>query len=753
MEKDALLHFPSVSISVRMNDGKPTTEPASFFTHRQQRTYFCIIIGLYLCLAIGYNLAIPPFETPDEHHHFFTVQQLATTRQLPVASPQTLARQEAAQPPLYYLVGALLLSPMDVQDIPIWYNPFLDFNTTTTTQNVNAFIHANTGSDSWAVHWLRFYSSLLGAGTVLLVYASARLLWPASVKRPLFAMSLVAFWPQFLFIHSSVSNDSLITLLSSAVLFQLIRLWAKGVNNKSLLVLGGTIGLAIISKMTGLLLLPLALIVMGGLLWQNGRSPKQILLASMRVVLPVVLLSGWLFWRNWHLYGDVTAVNQFVALAGGERPYTLAQVWHDMGRVWPSLFAFFGWMTVRPPQCMYTIWNGFVLFAVAGGALSLISAAKTWMASDRNWSWTILWHPAVWLSGWFALVLLAWLRFMLLTPADQGRLWFPAILPMALGLAYGLSQWGWRWVAPIVSGLALITAVFGLLTIQNAYSPPPLLASAAEIPASATRLDAQWGDGLSLLAVEMEQETAVSGDWVWLTLYWQAEAVPSQAPILEFHAIGRNYERVGLTQSYHGGGHYPANLWSSGQIVADRIGVQLKPTMQTPTQLRLNLQSGTDGDSILLGQLPVSAASSPPLTTDPIAHIGDDLLLLQTDLATTTAAPGETITVTLGWQVVNAPKRPLTAFIHLGDPTQVPVAQIDAPPLLYDYPPSIWQPTDILTDTYTLIIPADLENGRYPLQTGFYDSETAVRLPVTVNSVQQPHNGYLIDWISIDDKK
>ncbi|MEZ4515650.1 MAG: hypothetical protein R3C44_02035 [Chloroflexota bacterium] len=50
---------------------------------------------------------------------------------------------------------------------------------------------------------------------------------------------------------------------------------------------------------------------------------------------------------------------------------------------------------------------------------------------------TFLLHPATILLGWFVLVALGWLQFMLRTPADQGRLFFPALVP-------------WRWVLLMV---------------------------------------------------------------------------------------------------------------------------------------------------------------------------------------------------------------------------------------------------------------------------------------------------------------
>ncbi|MBK9054906.1 MAG: hypothetical protein IPL78_29580 [Chloroflexi bacterium] len=42
---------------------------------------------------------------------------------------------------------------------------------------------------------------------------------------PLLATALVAFLPQFNFLHASVTNDALITFLSAAALWQLVKVW------------------------------------------------------------------------------------------------------------------------------------------------------------------------------------------------------------------------------------------------------------------------------------------------------------------------------------------------------------------------------------------------------------------------------------------------------------------------------------------------------------------------------------------------
>ncbi|MEZ4645620.1 MAG: hypothetical protein R3E31_23280 [Chloroflexota bacterium] len=143
------------------------------------------------------------------------------------------------------------------------------------------------------------------------------------------------------------------------------------VKPRDLLLLGTTIALANLTKMTGLLLLVLAVVVI--ILWWFSPQPSTDMKRSTRIkqllllILPVLLISGWLFWRNWTLYGDPTATNQFVILAGeivSTRCARFGQIWIVSGC--PCLL--FGWMNVRPPTWVYGVWQGIVL-AAAGGSM------------------------------------------------------------------------------------------------------------------------------------------------------------------------------------------------------------------------------------------------------------------------------------------------------------------------------------------------------------------------------------------------
>src|SRR5690606_9520508 len=339
-----------------------------------------------------------------------------------------------------------------------------------------------------------------------------------------------------------------ITFFSAAGMWQLLRLTGDGRSPASghspqaadhsnarrlssvvgpYLLLGLTIGLAMLSKAAGLLLLVYSVGVLFIYIWRRGGSrwAARAVEAVALVAVPALLVGGWLLWRNWSLYGDPTAANQFVLLAGGKRPYTLYQVWLDMDRVWFSLFALFGWMNLQPPNWVWAIWSLIAAAALLGGIAGVIGGVLR-RSRPRPGVFDVLLHPAVILLGWFALVALAWLQFMLRTPADQGRLFFPAIVSLALGAAYGLSRWPRPWTQLAAVALVLFTSVYSLaVVIPTAYARPPLVDA---LPADATPLDVVFSEGVELLAARVETPEARPGEWVWATLYWRA--APNAAP-------------------------------------------------------------------------------------------------------------------------------------------------------------------------------------------------------------------------------
>ena len=760
------------------------------------RRPLALILTLYFLLAAGYGIASPPFETPDENLHYFTAAYIAREGRLPTTHDPDLMGQEAAQPPLYYAAASLFVRAFDPDGgaEALWPNPRVDVSSVAGNLwisplaspnprgesgarpaiNANMFVRVPEEDWPWrdyalAVHAIRLFSAVLGLGTLLCIHAAGRVVWPERPDRALLATALVAFLPQFAFIHAAVSNDAAITFFSAAALWQLLRMTndelrmtneERSVNrssfvirNSSFVILGLTIGLAMLSKAAGILLLAYCAGVVGlvALLRARERRLWRAVVATAWVAGPALLLGGWLLWRNWTLYGDPTAANQFVALAGGYRPYSLQQVFLDMDRVWLSFFAIFGWMSVQPPAWVHVAWNGIVLAAVLG-------AIKNWELGIRNSerksatrhsplatlsSFLIPNSQFLILLGWFLLVAAGWLQFMLRTAADQGRLFFPALVPLALGAAYGLSRWPRPWLQRAAVALALATSVYCLLAvIPPTFARPPVVAA---VPAEAAPLDTRFAEGLELLGARVETAEARPGEWVWLTLYWRAEP-GAGAPLLHLELFGRGFERIGNVVAYHGRGGWPAALWPAGGIVADRIAAQVRlddsADPAAPVEARIAVKLDEEADSVDVGTVKVVPAAWPERVA-PQATLGEGIELAAARLTTTTAAPGDSVAVHVRWQVA-APPGPadLHLFVHLGDPTQAPLAQSDGPVMGGEYPPRLWAAGEVFSESVTLTLPADLPPGDYPVQLGLYDFATGVRLPVLLDSLPSPTNTY-----------
>lgn len=96
--------------------------------------------------------------------------------------------------------------------------------------------------------------------------------------------------------------------------------------------------------------------------------------------------------------------------------------------------------------------------------------------------------------------------------------------------------------------------------------------------------------------------------------------------------------------------------------------------------------------------------------------------------------------VTLAWRPLAEMPLDYTAFVHLLDADGNLVAQRDRPP--DGYPTSVWQPGEIIVDSYTVDLPAGLPPDTYTVQSGFYHLPTLTNLGDTavLTTIQLPYD-------------
>jgi hypothetical protein len=718
---------------------------------------------LSFLISLAYGVVNPLFEAPDEHYHYFTAQYVADNWALPSLPPtgddyDKFMSQEAAQPPLYYVLSALLIAPIDTSSArdDVWFNPRVQLGDASALSNINAFVHTPQEDFPWqgyvlAAQVLRIFSAIMGVGTLIFIYKSGRLLWADQPNIAWLATALVAFLPQFNFHHGAITNDTLIILLCSAGIYQLIYLWQTNTTTpKRLAWLGVTVGLAMLTKNAGIVLFGYTLIFLFILDWRfwilesTFQSKIQNLKSKiLPFLLPAFLLSGWLYIRNTILYGDPTATNQFIRIAGGDRGYTVLQVLDETWRAWISLFGVFGWFNVRAPLWVYGVWGGMVLLSIIGFTFYVLRFRQ-----KPNMLMLLL--------ALFPFLIYAGIAtFMLRTPAAQGRLLFPAILPMALGLAYGLSRWQKRWIYWLMPSLALATTLFTLFwTIPRVYTP----LSAPDLTlAEAETVLAKMDDHINLVGARIDQVAAQPGEVVVFSLFWQTEnRLPPTARDIEevIVLLGRNGEALAIGdnsnyQGYQGQGLNPPLLWSVGTVVPDVVKIELPEQMVVPTQVIVNVSLLGEDVNVNAGTFKVVPPEFPPFSEVVLAQLGDHIQLVSATLDQTTAQSGDMVSVSVRWQATDQVGQDWTTFVHVGDPNQPPLITGDSPPLGGDYPTHFWAEGEVMDDEYALFVGAEMPAGRYPVWIGMYDPETFVRLPLTINGAPQANNALQIGWLEI----
>lgn len=148
---------------------------------------------------------------------------------------------------------------------------------------------------------------------------------------------------------------------------------------------------------------------------------------------------------------------------------------------------------------------------------------------------------------------------------------------------------------------------------------------------------------------------------------------------------------------------------------------------------------------IVVAERPQMPAAIP--THEVAVPFGETIQLTGYDWDTTEAGPGGVLKVTLYWEAEDAAARPYTVFTHLLNQNGDLVAQKDNWPVNGLWPPTCWQPGEVVVDPYTIPLPSDLPAGTYSLMVGLYDADTNIRLltPSGQDALQ------LVDDLTIDD--
>lgn len=712
-----------------------------------------LIIAAHFALGLLYLWATPMFEASDEGSHYGVVQWLVRGRGLPVqdvTNPKavTIYHQEGSQPPLYYLLAAGLTFWLPTSDFEQVFvqNPLSEVGYVGATHNVNLYRPAPPeagGETARAVTLLRLFSLLLSCVTVGLTFALARRVVASDVVA-LLAAAVVAFNPMALFINASVNNDNLLMLLSTATLLLTLHISrsARPLAGWTYAALGVLLGLAALTKLSGLVLWPVAALGVVGrdatLMTHDERQTQvwirlAFVMRHLSLVLTIALaLCGWWFVRNAQLYGDPFGLNAMVAVAGPRQVdlwTLLTQEWYGF---YLSYWGIFGAFTVLPGEWARWSFHLLTLWAIAGGALLL------WRRRARGSFESLL------LIVFCGLTFLGVIRWTMQTPASQGRLLFGTIAPLSLGMAAAwLAPFGEKAsrvvAASLGIALAAIAALIPVVDIAPRYRPPAPLSQAA-LPSDLRLVHAQFGEGVELVGYRAEAALHHPGDVLRVTLYWRALERTPHDDALALVLFGRANQGVGQIDTWPGAGLLPTSQWTPGAIYADTYALPIATDATAPSLLRLRVgmwrdqvdqrlpirtPDGAQVEAVTLevGRLaPALAASFTPRVLEG-STFEHGLTLLGYE-----ANADGALALTFYWRTEQAVPADYTLFVHVITASGLPVTQADGPPLAGDWPTSAWVPGQPFAETRLIALPPDLPPGCCSVRLGWYDPATGVRL-------------------------
>ena len=713
----------------------------------------CILLILagYLSLALAYSLVNPLFESPDEALNYAHIRFLIEERRLPVLEPGEPTK--AHHPPLYYALGALLtfwVPNEHFEAIVERPNPFWAYRLWEPgVDNKSLYLHdprleAFPYHDvALGVHLVRWLSLLMGAGTILCVYGTARELFPRRPALALAAAALVAFNPMFLFITTSVHDDALANLVAAVTLYMTARFLVRGPTVRRAAALGLLVGLGFLTKLTCLLVAPtVGLALLWRPLTDRGRAVWRETARLGGIVLVLALLvGGWWFARNILLYGEPTSMVRQTGVWGvRENAPDLAAAAGELGFLHDTLWGVFGYGQIPMPRLVYGLAR--LLGLAAAGGLALFWA--------RRRSGRIPWEcpsAVLLILGSAPLVAFAvnFARMTVSAAADFGRYLFVALAALAPLYILGLREW----VPPrrrvgltvVLACGMLALAVYGLVGVLSpAYAPLPCYTSPEEV-APQHPVDATYPGLTRLLGYDITPDTLYPGDVLEVTLYWQVLGETEQDYVFFLQVFGRERDKIGERDTHPGLGRCSTSRWQPGEIIADTVPVPLAADALAPAALRLDLGlyapdgprlTTADGrDTISLGPVRL-AAREPVVSTGTVLayRLGEGVRLAAWDPEWGgTVQPGQMLRFTLYWACDAPPGQPLSVFVHLVGEERQPLAQGDGPPLSGDYPTDLWAAGEVIADGRAVPLPADLPPGRYTLLVGLYNLQTGERLP------------------------
>jgi hypothetical protein len=323
---------------------------------------------------------------------------------------------------------------------------------------------------------LRTLSAALFGLTVVAIFATARLVFPL---RPVLAVATAlaaALLPMPAALGGAVNNDNLANLVGAAAFLTIAFAERRGYRPEVVFVLIGLAVLALYTKRTTLMLIPLVALVLGTAIWRQGWRARLAgaAIAALGMVAAVAIIETFPPLRDTVAYiadryfANASVESNLAAIEG------ISPAWQNVlgsfvtyaGPFFQSSIGLFGWLDVPLAPVWYFLAGlGLVVALLGAGIFALRSDAHLDPAGRAALRWLL-----IGLAFSFGLVFLYALYFSQDGTAPQGRYLLVSLSPLLLLLTAGLAELAPRrfrvtallvgaWLLLLVGAVALVGAI------------------------------------------------------------------------------------------------------------------------------------------------------------------------------------------------------------------------------------------------------------------------------------------------------
>lgn len=766
---------------------RPIARLRTWFEQVVRTPLFWLAVS-YILAGIVYALVTPVFEKPDEDGHYGYILYLREHRALPPLSFSEGFPSEYKQPPLYYVVTSVLAAwlPDDADpDRLLVTNPYMDFSVPGyRNDNRNVFLHPPYMTP--LALGARLVSLLFGLGTMVTSYYLASQLFRKGSVVPIATAAVVGFHPKFLYIATAVNNDAAMAFFGTMALAVLMYRLQKGDFAYFAVLMGGILGLASITKVSGLVFVPLTGLA---LLFIHRGSRRSFLRDGVIIVTVALVVGGWWYARNALLYGDPLSVGVHTSGDNATRLFE-DRIRHDLLSIEHTFWAnpsrtFVSQKRLdRVPIWWGRISLGLLILGFVSNRLNRLNqlhhASRVTFHAPRLTFHVSRLTPHTWI------VLLSWpttLLFLLIMYWTRqgswayGRLLFPAIAPIALLLVSGwLYAFPLSWrriVVPFGAGtLVMVSILVPSASIYPLYHPwHECREEQVEHPVGLIYVDQETGTQVAqLVGYSLPEPFALPGTCLPVELCWKPLAQTDIRYAVFVHLLDLSQLDThdspgvwGSRRTYPGLGNLPTDRWAPSRTFQDRVLVHVSPETPTPlgaaieigfidpaTGIRLQVTSPENGrlDMAIFRGVPILSLKELPTVEQPASYVLDNAIGLN---RAQLSRLEDTVTLTLTWQSLHSVSYDATTFVHLKGTDGNLLAQADRQPLDGRFPTSYWLPGQVVTDVISLspVHDADdgpsttLSAGPLVLNIGMYTWPSLERLPV-VDASGTPQRDKLI---------